>query len=163
MKKLIVICMIMGAAAMLISCGTDQVKATGPDKVFVTTSNEQLAKYPIGGFAYKSSVLPPQSWAQWAKVAAPVVREILNKMPKGYALEVRGHTDGTGPEYPEGNKPGNLKISEDRAKAVYAALKGAGISSPNLTYKGVGSQQLIQGLDRSHPRHRRVTFVIVPK
>ena len=80
------------AALFLISCGKDQVKtdATGPAAAFVKASNSQLAKYPIGGFAYKDSVLPAQQWEKWAKVASPIVRDILTKVPDGYALEEIG-------------------------------------------------------------------------
>lgn len=152
------------AAFFVISCGSGQtVDATGPAAAFVKASNSQLAKYPIGGFAYKSSTMPQQQWTQWARVAAPIVKNILDKVPSGYALEVRGHADARGPESPEGNKPGNIRISTDRAKAVYNALGGQGIKSSKLTYRGVGSSELIPGIDSGSARHRRVTFQIVPK
>ena len=155
---------VVATAFFVISCGSGQtVDATGPAAAFVKASNSQLAKYPIGGFAYKSSAMPQQQWTQWAKVAAPIVKDILAKVPDGYALEVRGHTCARGPEYPEGNKPGNIKISSDRAKAVYNALGGQGIKSSKLTSRGVGSSELIAGIDRGSERHRRVTFQIVPK
>lgn len=151
------------AAFFVISCSGASVDATGPAAAFVKASNSQLAKYPIGGFAYKSSVMPQQQWTQWARVAAPIVKNILTKVPSGYALEVRGHADASGPESPEGNKPGNLRISSDRAKAVYNALGGQGIKSSSLTYRGVGSSELIPGVAATSARQRRVTFQIVPK
>ncbi len=165
MNRTLSVLTIAVAAFFLISCGKDQVKtdATGPAAAFVKASNSQLAKYPINGFGYKDSVLPAQQWAKWAKVASPIVRDILEKVPNGYALEVRGHTCARGPEYAEGNKPGNMKISSDRAKAVYNALGGQGIKSSKLTSRGVGSSELIPGIDRGSERHRRVTFQIVPK
>ncbi|MCU0846256.1 MAG: OmpA family protein [Spirochaetes bacterium] len=141
----------------------DQPNVTAGADVFVGASNDQLSKYPIAGFGYKSAALPKQSWDKWAKVASPVVKEILDKMPEGYVLQVTGHTDGRGPESPEGKKPGNVKISSDRAKTVYGSLVKSGIESKNLTYKGVGSNEPLSGVDPKDPEQRRVTFQVVPK
>ncbi|MCU0821771.1 MAG: OmpA family protein, partial [Spirochaetes bacterium] len=112
---------------------------------------------------YKSSKMPENQWDNWAKTTAPVIKDILNKIPDGYVLQVTGHTDGVGPEQPEGNKPGNLKISTDRAYTVYSALKKAGIDSPKLTYKGIGSSELVEGVNERAAEHRRVTFKVLPK
>ena len=60
-------------------------------------------------------------------------------------------------------KPGNIKISTDRAKTVYDALLNANISSPKLTYKGVGSDELLPDYDPRAGEQRRVTFKIVPE
>ena len=166
MKKVLTALTIIIAAAFIVSCAKEQVKEpekVGADSNLVSVSNEQLAKYPVDGFAYKSSKVPPQKWDQWAKVAAPVVKGIIDKLPDGYVLEVRGHADGRGPESAEGSKPGNMKISTDRAKAVYDSLGKAGISSPKLTYRGVGSSETLSGADPKSAEQRRVTFQVVPK
>ncbi len=165
MKKVLIAITLIISAIFIVSC-SKQVKE--PDKVgansaLVSSSNEQLAKYPVTGFGYKSSKVPPQSWNNWAKVAAPVVKGIIAQLPDDYVLEVRGHTDGRGPESAEGNKPGNMKISNDRAKAVYDSLGRAGISSPKLTYRGVGSSEPLAGADPKSAEQRRVTFQVVPK
>lgn len=165
MKKLFTAITIIIAALFIVSCAK-QVKdpeKVGVDTNIVQVSNEQLAKYPVTGFGYKSSKVPPQSWDRWAKVAAPVVKGILDKLPDGYALEIRGHADGRGPETAEGAKPGNMKISTDRAKAVYDSLGKAGITSPKLTYRGVGSSETLSGVDSRSAEQRRVTFQVVPK
>ncbi|HRS79093.1 MAG TPA: OmpA family protein [Spirochaetota bacterium] len=166
MKKLFTAITIIIATIFIVSCAKEQVKEpekVGVDTNIVSASNEQLAKYPVTGFAYKSSKVPPQSWDKWAKVAAPVVKGILDKLPDGYALEIRGHADGRGPESAEGAKPGNMKISTDRAKAVYDSLGKAGITSPKLTYRGVGSSEALSGVDPKSAEQRRVTFQVVPK
>ncbi len=166
MKKMFVAITIIITTIFIVSCAKDQVKApdkVGADSSIVSASNAQLAKYPVTGFAYKSSEVPPQQWDRWAKIAAPVVKGILDKLPDGYALEVRGHTDGRGPETSEGNKPGNMKISTDRAKAVYNSLGKAGIKSSNLNYRGVGSSEPLPGYDSTAAQQRRVTFQVVPK
>jgi len=150
----------------MISCGKEQIKEpakVGGDSGFINVSNGQLAKYPVTGFAYKSAQVPSQEWNNWARMAAPVVKDILNKLPDGYVLEVRGHADASGPEQPEGNKPGNLNISRDRAQAVIKALASAGLTSSKITYKGVGSSQLLSRYDPRSGQQRRVTFSVVPK
>ena len=130
---------------------------------WVTTSNDQLAKYPVSGFGYKSSKVSKSKWDRWAKDAAPIVKEILNKIPKDYVLQVTGHTDASGPEEPVGDKPGNIKISGDRAKTVHGALVRAGVNSPNLTHKGIGSADPLSGISSRSGKQRRVTFKVVPK
>lgn len=147
----------------MISCGSKEVKkdTTDPNIALLSTQNQQLSKYPVDGFDYKSSKLSTEKWDRWAKGAAPIVKEILGKLPEGYVLQVTGHTDASGPEKPEGDKPGNLKISEDRAKTVYNALKKANITSPKLTYKGIGSSELLSGVDPRDAAQRRVTFKAV--
>lgn len=166
MKKL-ALCLMSASIALVIACQSAEVKTpsagTGSSSVFVNQANEQLAKIPVSGFGYKSSAVPAQSWDKWAVAAAPVIKGILDKMPEGYVLQVAGHTDGRGPEQPEGAKPGNLKISSDRAKSVYDSLKRKGVTSPKLTYKGVGSSEPLDGVDPNDDSQRRVTFSVIPQ
>lgn len=159
----IILGVVLLAAAVGCATATDVSKASDPSSAYVNMQNEQLAKLPVSGFDYKSSTVPPQSWDKWAKVAAPVVKEVINKLPEGYVLQVTGHTDSRGPETAYGAKPGNMKISTDRARAVYNSLKKQGITSPRMTYKGVGSSEPISGVDSADPQQRRVTFKVVPK
>lgn len=166
MKKILAVITIIIASFFISSCAKDQVKQ--PDQVgavgaFVGASNEQLAKFPVTGFGYKSSTVPAQSWDKWAKVAAPVIKGIVDKLPEGYVLEVRGHADARGPEDPDGDKPGNLKISRDRAAAVVNSLAKQGISSDKIVPRGVGSSETLSGSDSRGGDQRRVTFVVVPK
>lgn len=166
MKRFIIFIAVITTTLFIIACSQEQVKQTdvvGASSAVVSASNTQLAKYPITGFAYKSSAIEPMQWSNWAKIAAPVVSGILDKLPDGYVMEVRGHTDSRGPEEPEGNKPGNLKISKDRAKAVYNALSNQGLKTSKITYRGVGSSEPLAGVAQDSAQQRRVNFVIVPK
>lgn len=150
----------------LLACGSapEAKKDFGDAKMgLVKVQNDSLAKIPVEGFDYRSSKVPAQKWDKWAAAAAPVVKGIINNLPDGYVLQVTGHADGRGPEDAAGGKPGNIKISTQRAKAVYDALKGKGITSPKMTYKGVGSADPVSGLDPNDPKQRRVTFKVVPK
>ena len=137
-------------------------KDTAAPKVAdISSQNQQLSGQYIGGFAYKSAKLDTAAFDRWAVKAAPIVKDIIAKLPDGYVLQITGHTDASGPEQPEGDKPGNIKISTDRAKAVYDALKRAGIDSPKITYAGIGSQELYKAFSPRDPIQRRVTFKIV--
>lgn len=151
-------------AMVVVACSSTEVQQPvgDPNIAVVNAQNQQLEKIPVTGFAYKSAAVPKQDWDKWATMAAPVVKEILNKLPEGYVLQITGHTDGSGPEEPVGNKPGNIKISTERAKAVYNSLKAKGIDSPKMTYKGVGSSELLPGVDPRDAANRRVTFKVVP-
>ena len=127
----------------------------------ISTMNQQLADSSIGGFGYKSSKLDMAKWDNWAQKASPIVKEIITRLPEGYALQVTGHADASGPEEPTLDKPGNIKISTDRAKTVYDALKRANIDSPKIIYKGIGSSELLDNYDPKAAEQRRVTFKIV--
>jgi len=161
--KILSLLVVLAVAALVMACATAPTEMGDPKMAAVNAQNDQLAKIPVTGFEYKSSALPAITWDAWAEKAAPVVKGILDKLPEGYVLQVTGHTDGRGPENPVGAKPGNIKISSDRAKAVYNSLVKKGITSPNLTYKGVGSSEMIPGFDPSDAQQRRVSFKVVPK
>lgn len=161
--------------AMLFACDSTQEKAETtteepaaaapalPAAPSVGTLNSSLEKYPIAGFDYKSSAMPATEWQKWASTAAPAVNKIIATMPASHVLQVTGHTDSIGPEQPTGNKPGNIRISRDRAKTVYDALAKEGVDTTKMTYKGVGSSMPDPSYPTDDPRQRRVTFIIVPK
>ncbi|MGF1924219.1 MAG: OmpA family protein, partial [Bacteroidia bacterium] len=71
-------------------------------------------------------------------------------------LEIQGHTDGVG------EKKFNDKLSENRAKSVYAYLVSNGISAKRLSYKGYGSSQPKGDnlTDEGRKRNRRTEFII---
>ncbi len=172
-RQIFAICLAFSFAVMIACGGGEQVKkdetapqvqapSVGADQ-WVSASNAQLEKIPVEGFGYKSSSVPAQKWDRWATAAAPVVQNIINQLPAGYVLQVTGHADARGPEEPTGNKPGNIKISSDRAKTVYDALKRKGITSPKMTYKGVGSSDLLSGYSPQDAAQRRVSFKVVPE
>ena len=156
------------ASAFTFSCSSSKKKVepvpeTKPvdHSAWVNATNSQLIKIPVEGFAYKVTTVPRQKWERWAELAAPAIKKILDEMPDGYVLEIKGHTDARGPEEPTGDKPGNNKISTDRARSVYNSLKKRGISSSKATYRGVGSSELKPGIDPKSPAQRRVTFAVV--
>ena len=72
-------------------------------------------------------------------------------------IEISGHTDKTGSE------PLNLKLSENRAKAVMDYLIKKGIESSRIEYKGFGSLQSIadNSTAAGRTKNRRVEFKIL--
>ena len=163
MKKYLLILLALTVAFAMSCAGTQMADISDPNTMFVSTSNQSLAKIPVSGFGYKKSNVPAQEWDKWADAAAPIVKGILDKLPEGYVLQVTGHADARGPEEPVGRKPGNIKISNDRAKAVYDALRNKGIDSPTMIYKGIGSSEPTADCDPRDPCQRRVSFKVVPK
>ncbi len=166
MKK-ISLFMVIAFIGLTVACSSSQQGTSASDgsetNPFVKASNKELSRYPIGGFAYKSSELETKRWDWWAKAALPIVNNIVAKLPDGYVLQVTGHADSRGPERVQGNKAGNMQLSENRAKTVYNSLKKNGVSTSKVTYKGVGSSEPIPGISPQSAQNRRVTFKIVKK
>ncbi|MCL2025759.1 MAG: OmpA family protein [Leptospirales bacterium] len=158
MKKIALICATL-ATFFFLACGTTPDVSLSP----VAALNKQLERASLEGFEYKSSEVPSWRYDAWAKASAPVVQQVLAKVPDGYVLQVTGHADSSGPEHPVGNKPGNIKISTDRASAVHSSLRKSGVTSDKLTFKGVGSSQPLAGVRGDDSKQRRVSFVVVPK
>jgi hypothetical protein len=170
MKKIIVL-VTVSLMVSLLACSSSKKKTDEPapapkpvavdHSVWVKASNTQLTKVPVDGFEYKGTTVPAQKWDKWAAVSAPVIKKIVDEMPDGYVLQIKGHTDARGPEEPQGDKPGNIAISRDRAKAVLDSLARQGITSKKMTHTGVGSSELKPGAAPRSPEQRRVTFSIV--
>ena len=163
MKKFLVCFVVCAAAAsFLVACESAPVEPTKSVSAFDPSfSNGQLKKVSVEGFATGSAAVPAQQWDTWAKNAAPVVKSIISSLPNGYSFQITGHADTTGSESASGSFVGNKALSENRAVVVYNALKKAGITSPRMTYKGVGSSDPISGVAGDDGAQRRVSFQVV--
>jgi outer membrane protein OmpA-like peptidoglycan-associated protein len=77
------------------------------------------------------------------------------KSASGLKIEVGGHTDNVG------TAEANQKLSEDRAKAVMAALVERGIDASRLTAKGYGQTSPIADnrTEEGRAKNRRVELV----
>jgi outer membrane protein OmpA-like peptidoglycan-associated protein/tetratricopeptide (TPR) repeat protein len=69
-------------------------------------------------------------------VELDIVVQLMNENPT-LKIQIGGHTDNIG------NAADNLKLSENRAKAVINYLASKGVDPKRLTYKGFGSTQPI--------------------
>ncbi|HRI71975.1 MAG TPA: OmpA family protein, partial [Polyangium sp.] len=87
------------------------------------------------------------------------VSAVLKEHPEITKLEVQGHTDD------RGSKELNEKLSDDRAKAVMAALIKRGIEADRLTAKGFGPNVPVgdNKTEKGRQANRRVQFVIKEK
>ena len=83
--------------------------------------------------------------------------DVIKANPKLKKIQVEGHSSS------EGDPKANLKLSDDRAKAVVAALEQRGVPSGVLVAKGFGSTMSIAPNDTEEGRekNRRVDFVIL--
>jgi outer membrane protein OmpA-like peptidoglycan-associated protein len=80
---------------------------------------------------------------------------LLNNHPF-MEVQFNGYTDNTG------NSSTNIKLSKERAKAVYEYLKKDGITNP-MTYKGFGEIKPIapNDTDENRAKNRRIECVII--
>jgi outer membrane protein OmpA-like peptidoglycan-associated protein/tetratricopeptide (TPR) repeat protein len=71
-------------------------------------------------------------------------------------IQINGHTDNVGTD------ADNLKLSEQRAKAVYTYLLNKGIAAQRLSYKGFGESKPIadNATEEGRKENRRTEFVV---
>ena len=95
--------------------------------------------------------LKPESEAELQKLVS-----FLNKNPN-IKIEIGGHTDN------KGSEEYNLKLSENRAKAVYEFLINNGIKRSSLSYKAYGFSDPIDNNETPEGRakNRRTEFKIL--
>ena len=102
------------------------------------------------GFAPGSAEIDPASQGVIAAIA-----DVLRSCP-GAAFEVAGHTDASG------NEASNLRLSEERAQAVAAALEGQDLPLIDLRARGYGAGQPRGSNDTpdGRLRNRRIEIVL---
>jgi outer membrane protein OmpA-like peptidoglycan-associated protein len=104
-------------------------------------------------FDFNKYDLEPQSQAELDKVV-----QLLQENPT-VKIQLEGHTDNIG------NAADNLKLSENRAKAVVNYLISKGVDSKRLAAKGFGATQPIADntTDEGRAQNRRTELKIVGK
>lgn len=102
-------------------------------------------------FDFDKATLRPESKEELNKLV-----ELLTILPT-VKIEISGHTDN------KGSEAYNVKLSEDRSKAVVEYLVAAGISADRLSYKGYGFSQPIASneTDAGRQLNRRTEFKII--
>jgi outer membrane protein OmpA-like peptidoglycan-associated protein len=95
--------------------------------------------------------LKPESISELDKLV-----ELLNDNP-GVKILISGHTDNTG------KATDNLKLSENRAKAVVNYLIAKGIEASRLQYKGFGSTRAVadNATEEGRAQNRRTELTIL--
>jgi outer membrane protein OmpA-like peptidoglycan-associated protein len=112
-------------------------------------SDEVILKnvfFPTG-----SSELLESSFGELSKLLS-----LLEEHPQ-IKIEIQGHTDNIGSE------EDNIKLSEARAKAVYAYLQTNGIGGDRLRYKGYGEERPVadNDIEKGRAQNRRTSFIIL--
>lgn len=102
-------------------------------------------------FETGSAKLKPTSYAELGRLTL-----LLNENPT-LKIEISGHTDN------QGSKTVNMKLSENRAKAVVDFLLSEGIASDRLEYKGYAFDQPIadNSTKEGRQQNRRVEFKVL--
>ena len=57
--------------------------------------------------------------------------------------------------------PGNLELSQERARTVREGLVERGIPRDGLRARGIGSQEPVEGLAPGDPANRRIEFSVI--
>lgn len=85
------------------------------------------------------------------------IAQVIKANPTIKKILVEGHSSA------EGDAKANLKLSDDRAKAVVAALESRGVAKGILTAKGFGSSEPIDKgtTEDAREKNRRVEFTIL--
>jgi outer membrane protein OmpA-like peptidoglycan-associated protein/tetratricopeptide (TPR) repeat protein len=127
-----------------------------PQKVNVQLKKVEVGMaYPLNNihFASNSSELNEQD-----KVIITDFAEYL-KINPSIKVSINGYTDN------EGNQIDNLKLSEQRAAAVYKFLTENEIDKSRLAYKGYGVAQPLapNTTEEGRAQNRRTEFVIIAK
>ncbi|CAN5600964.1 OmpA family protein [soil metagenome] len=135
---------------------TSDSSISEPKKVDIELRKTEVGKaYTLNNilFEYNSTALNKQDQFIITDFA-----DYLNLNPS-LRVSIQGHTDNAG------NPAGNLKLSEERAFAVFEFLGSLGISKARLSYKGFGeSKPLVpNSTEEGRSLNRRTEFVIIAK
>ncbi len=85
------------------------------------------------------------------------IAKTIKEAPQLKKLEIQGHASS------EGDAKANLKLSDDRAKSVMAALVSRQVKADVLTAKGYGSEKKLveEKTEADREKNRRVEFLIL--
>ncbi len=140
-------------------------KATGPDRgkyqVLIDSAAIANALQAQGlidlhiEFASGSARLTPNA----RKLVGEIAQALHTPELRPRRILITGHTDWVGPT------AANLKLSQQRARAVKSALVKLGIAADRLTTRGLGESQPIADNHTAagRARNRRVTLSLLPE
>jgi outer membrane protein OmpA-like peptidoglycan-associated protein len=102
-------------------------------------------------FDYNKATIKPESHGLLDEIVA-----VIKDNPQIKKISIEGHTDG------DGSDKYNLKLSDDRSKAVLQYLMDHGIDKGRLAAKGHGKAKPIASndTDEGKEKNRRVEFLI---
>jgi outer membrane protein OmpA-like peptidoglycan-associated protein len=127
----------------------------------VVTNDMEVRKIEVGQAYNLNDILFETNSSSLNKGSRNVVLDFaafLKANPK-VSVAIHGHTDA------EGDQNLNMKLSADRAKAVYDHLVSTGIHPSRLSHKGFGQTKPVASNETPDGRskNRRTEFVIIGK
>ena len=163
MKKTLVFCISsLMMMAFLISCGEKQVKeqptvSSGGSDYVIDQINKKVKDFSIDGFSGGSATMKENEDFENLKRIVSTVKPLIEQIPDGYVMQISGHCA----DYDSAAM--KKSVSTARAKKVYDELKAAGAAESKMTYKGVGIDDPLPGVDLKDFSQRRVSFKAVKK
>lgn len=139
--------------------GDMQVKsgASGADSLAINAINSQVKGFAIDGFPGGSSKLSKNEDLEKMKRIVGIVKPIIDQIPAGYIMQITGHAANYE------SKAKQKRVSTERAAKVYNELKKAGVAAAKMSYKGVGVDEPLEGIDGKDAKQRSVSFKAVKK
>ncbi len=127
----------------------------------VFTADLDVKTMEVGGAYTLNDILFTTNSAELNVPSQNIIADFasfLDQNPK-VKVAIHGHTDS------EGDAARNMKLSTDRANAVYGYLIKKGIDSGRLSFKGFGQTQPRTGneTEEGRAKNRRTEFVIINK
>jgi outer membrane protein OmpA-like peptidoglycan-associated protein len=129
----------------------DPSRAERMNRAPLTDQLEKQAQLTIAiQFDFNSARIRPASFQAVGLMADALYHPYL----QGYRFLIVGHTDG------KGSREYNLKLSQQRAEAIRAALINPfGISPSRIESVGLGEEQLLRPADPEAAANRRVQLI----
>ncbi len=127
----------------------------------VTTANLDFRKMEVGAAYTLNNILFKSKSAELTPASEIIIKDFakfLNDNPK-VQVAIHGHTDSSG------DPANNLRLSNDRAHAVYDFLVKSGIPAARLSWKGFGQTKPVADNESEvgKAKNRRTEFVIINK
>ena len=124
-----------------------------PKDKLVVVKDDRIDVLQQVHFVSGQAIILRDSHALLNQVVDAIIKSNVKK------LRVEGHTDSSGP------KPRNLKLSQDRAKAVMEFLVTAGVDPSRVSAEGYGDSKPIapNATPKGRELNRRVDFVITER
>ncbi len=127
----------------------------------VVTNDMEVRKIEVGQAYNLNDILFETNSSALNKGSRNVILDFATflKANPRVSVAIHGHTDA------EGDQNLNMKLSADRAKAVYDHLVSAGIQPSRLSHKGFGQTKPVASNETPDGRskNRRTEFVIIGK
>ncbi len=137
------------------SLGVASFKEVAKDIPFEFRSsklNLSSPKYQVGGYDIDTFM---------KKVFIPALAKVVNALPAGKVVVIKGHASAVGPEQGTKTYGGNILLSQERAEAVLRYLmKNSNLNKDKFKIKGMGSSEPAKGLDSKDVKNCRVSFDI---